>query len=243
MKTRRIHFFLLILLLVIGVFTLGVMLRKPIDGVILIIKGQKTVDDRISEFGEIVHNRLAPDFERIGVIYPPDRIVLIGLKREKVLEVWVSDEPKHLKSYPILCASGGTGPKLKQGDMQVPEGFYKIKSLNPNSAYHLALRINYPNQFDKEKAALDGRNNLGGDIMIHGSNCSIGCLAMGDEAIEELFVLAAETGIKNISVIISPVDFRIRELPSYMPVVPAWTTELYDSVRQELKKYPKTAGL
>ena len=66
---------------------------------------------------------------------------------------------------------------------------------------------------------------------------------MGDEAIEELFILAAETGIENISVIISPVDFRIRELPSDMPVVPTWTSEIYDSIRQELKKYLKTAGL
>ncbi len=241
MKTRRIYFFLLVLLLVFGVFTFEAILRRPIGGVIRIVKGQKTIEDRISQFGEIVHSRLAPDFERIGVIYPPERIILIGLKQEKVLEVWVSDEPKFLKSYPILGASGSLGPKLKQGDRQVPEGFYKIESLNPNSSYHLALRINYPNQFDRDKAKIDGRKNLGGDIMIHGRKGSIGCLAMGDEAIEELFVLAAETGIQNISVIISPVDFRIRELPSDMPVVPTWTTELYDSIRQELNKFPKTA--
>jgi hypothetical protein len=240
MRTRRIHLLFLILLLAIGVFTFRAVLRSPVERVILIVKGQKTIEDRISEFGEVVHNQLAPDFERIGVVYPPSRIILIGLKQEKVLEVWVADEPKLLKSYPILGTSGSLGPKLKQGDRQVPEGLYKIESLNFNSSFHLALRINYPNQFDKDKAKLDGRTNLGGDIMIHGNSCSIGCMAMGDEAIEELFVLAAKTGIENISVIISPVDFRDKELP-FMPYIPIWMTELYDSVKRELKipKYCK----
>ena len=124
--------------------------------------------------------------------------------------------------------------------MQVPEGLYRIESLNPNSLYHLALRVDYPNQLDKAKGKLDGRADLGGDIMIHGKDCSIGCLAMGDEAAEELFVLTAETGIENITVILSPVDFRTGELPARMPAVPDWTPELYDSIRLELKKLEKT---
>jgi len=163
-------------------------------------------------------------------------MVLVGLKQERQLEVWVSNPPRRLKSYPILGASGVLGPKLREGDRQVPEGIYRIESLNPNSLYHLALRVNYPNAFDKAKGALDGREDLGCDIMIHGKDCSIGCLAMGDEAAEELFVLAAETGRDNMSVILSPVDFRVRELPSRMPELPEWTGELYDAVRQELMK-------
>ena len=111
-------------------------------------------------------------------------------------------------------------PEVERGDMQVPEGLYRIESLNPNSLYHLALRVNYPNQFDKSKGKAEKRNDLGCDIMIHGKNCSIGCLAMGDEAVEELFVLAGETGIENITVILSPVDFRTRGLPRNMPRIP-----------------------
>jgi hypothetical protein len=70
--------------------------------------------------------------------------------------------------------------------------------------------------------------------MIHGNSCSIGCLAMGDEAAEDLFVMAAQTGIENIRVILSPVDFRARSLPAEMPSVPEWTGALYDSIRKEL---------
>ena len=120
--------------------------------------------------------------------------------------------------------------------MQVPEGLYRIESLNPNSTYHLALRVNYPNQFDKARGKLDAREDLGCDIMIHGKDCSIGCLAMGDKAAEDLFILAAKAGIRNVSVILTPVDFRVRELPGNMPPVPDWTPELYQQVETELIK-------
>jgi L,D-transpeptidase catalytic domain len=199
--------------------------------------GEKTVSDRLSEFGVVVHARLQPRFREIGVDYPPKKLILVGLKQERQLEVWVSDgshDFRFLKAYPILAASGTIGPKLREGDRQVPEGLYKIESLNPNSRFHLALRVNYPNDFDKEHGRRDGRTNLGGDIMIHGSAVSIGCLAMGDQAAEDLFVLAAETGIKNISVILTPLDFRVRDLPSNSPPSPSWTPELYSEVRKAL---------
>jgi murein L,D-transpeptidase YafK len=164
-------------------------------------------------------------------------MILVGLKQEKQLELWVSDgfaEFRLLKTYPILAASGTAGPKLKEGDRQVPEGLYQIESLNPNSRFHLALRVNYPNDLDKEHGRLDGRSRLGGDIMIHGNAVSIGCLAMGDQAAEDLFVLAAETGVKNIAVILTPVDFRVRDLPSGSPPAPSWTAELYAEIRKAL---------
>ena len=120
--------------------------------------------------------------------------------------------------------------------MQVPEGLYHVESLNPNSLFHLALRVNYPNQEDRRRAEAEGRSQLGSDIMIHGKECSVGCLAMGDEAAEDLFVLTAESGIENVSIILSPVDLRVRELPKDMPPPPAWSGQLYDSIRQELDK-------
>lgn len=240
MKMKRIHILLAILVLAISAIPFRAKLRRPVVAVIQVLRGKKTVADRIDQFGAVVQERLAPEFERIGVSYPPERITLVGIKQENLLEVWVSDPPKLLKSYPILGASGGLGPKLQEGDMQVPEGLYRIESLNPNSMYHLALRVNYPNEFDKAKGKLDGREKLGSDIMIHGKNCSIGCLAMGDEAAEDLFVLAAETGIDNISVILTPVDFRTSEFPTRMPEVPSWTPELYASIKQELLKLEKT---
>ncbi|HRU04451.1 MAG TPA: hypothetical protein P5137_01590 [Candidatus Brocadiia bacterium] len=70
--------------------------------------------------------------------------------------------------------------------------------------------------------------------MIHGDTCSIGCLAMGGQAAEDLFILAAETGAGNISVILSPVDFRARPLPPDLPASPAWTRDLYPAIQQAL---------
>ena len=70
--------------------------------------------------------------------------------------------------------------------------------------------------------------------MIHGSSVSAGCLAMGDQGIEDLFVLATETGVENIKVLLSPVDFRSRDLPVQLPNMPAWTSELYANIRSEL---------
>jgi murein L,D-transpeptidase YafK len=207
---------------------------------ILTMKGKKTVSQRVDEFGPTVRHRLAADFERVRVAYPPKKITFIGLKQEKLLEVWVASDSGQfvfLKSYPILGASGQAGPKLKEGDRQVPEGLYRIESLNPNSRFHLSLRVNYPNAFDKQMADADGRTNLGGDIMIHGSRSSIGCLAMGDPAAEELFILAAETGIDRIDVILVPFDLRTENSGTNLPEHPDWTVKLYNQIKSKLGEF------
>ncbi|MDO9000368.1 murein L,D-transpeptidase family protein [Sediminibacterium sp.] len=115
-------------------------------------------------------------------------------KLEKEFEVWVknkSDVKFTLLKTIAICASSGTlGPKRKQGDYQVPEGFYEIATFNPNSSYHLAMKINYPNQSDKlKKTGADA----GGDIMIHGNCVTIGCIPLENEPIEEVYVLTTES--------------------------------------------------
>ena len=208
--------------------------------------GPYTVADRLEQYGEAARARWEPAFSANGIAYPPSKIALIGLKDEGVLEVWAASGDGgwcHVRDYPILGMSGTLGPKLREGDGQAPEGLYRIESLNPNSAYHLSLRVGYPNAHDRKRGAEDGRERLGSDIMIHGKNVSIGCLAMGDQAAEDLFVLAAETGLKNISVILSPVDFRARELPDDMPPAPRWSAELYDEIRAALRAFVPASGL
>jgi murein L,D-transpeptidase YafK len=119
-------------------------LRRPVVAVIQIMKGKKTVSDRVAQYGDAVRARLAPQFASAKVPYPPRRLTLVGLKADRLLQVWVSGEDgkwTHLRDYPILGMSGVLGPKLKEGDMQVPEGLYRVDSLNPNSLYHLALRV------------------------------------------------------------------------------------------------------
>jgi len=203
------------------------------------VRGRKTVADRVEQFGPAVRARLAPHFNAAGASYPPSKLVFAGLKKERVFEVWASDGAGPLKlvrTYAIVGVSGALGPKLKEGDCQVPEGLYRIESLNPNSMFHLSLRVNYPNEFDREQARRESRSNLGGDIMIHGGTASIGCLAMGDQAAEDLFVLAAETGIENISVVLSPVDLRKTPAPSADRPLPVWADRLYADIASRLRQ-------
>jgi L,D-transpeptidase catalytic domain len=240
MKLRRIHFLLVLLVVAVCAIPFRRQVRKAFVGAVQKVKGKKTVADRLVQFEGPVRTRLQEDFRKTGLEFPPARLTLIGLKLEHVLEVWgqnATEPPRLIKAYPILGASGTLGPKLVEGDGQVPEGLYQVESLNPNSAFHLALRVNYPNAYDRQKGALEQRKELGSDIMIHGSTASIGCLAMGDEVAEELFVLAARTGLSNISVILSPVDFRRRELPAGLEQLPAWSGELYAEIRKAMVQF------
>jgi murein L,D-transpeptidase YafK len=129
-----------------------------------------------------------------------------------------------LKTFPILAQSGNPGPKHQEGDLQVPEGVYRIAVFNPESRFHLSLGLNYPNEADR--ARVDSRKP-GGDIYIHGSAVSIGCLAMGDEAIEQIFLLAYD--VKNAGQ---------RELPVH--IFPArMTGETWTALRA---KHPQHAA-
>jgi murein L,D-transpeptidase YafK len=196
--------------------------------------GRATVDSRLTQYSETSRSRLVPLFKRAKVDYPPQQVVLLGLKEEKRLEIYArnsdSENWKFVTQKPILAASGKMGPKLREGDLQVPEGFYQVESLNPNSAFHLSLRVSYPSAEDKEIAAKEKRTNLGGDIMIHGGAGSVGCIAMGDEVAEDLFVLAAESERENIKIVICPLDFRRAELPEDASR-PQWVSKRYEKLK------------
>lgn len=202
---------------------------------------EKTVEDRLREYGVEARGRLQPAFAQAGLTYPPKRLAFVGLKQEKQLQIYAAagtNNFKFVRSYPILAASGGAGPKLREGDRQVPEGIYGIEWLNPNSSYHLSMRIGYPNAVDREQAAREDRTNLGGDIMIHGAARSVGCLAMGDQAAEDFFVLAADTGIENITVILAPVDFRQGKTVPDDAKRTDWSDSLYETIRARLREFP-----
>lgn len=204
------------------------------------LQGRSTVSDRVVEFGPAVQDRLQGAFEKAGLAYPPGEVALLAFKDVRHLEVYArarrGDDWRFIKDYRVLGASGTLGPKLMEGDRQVPEGIYAVDSLNPNSRFHLAIRVGYPNEFDRDVARRDGRSKLGGDIMIHGARASDGCLAMGSDAAEDLFVLAALTGEENVRIVISPTDFR--DPTSRVPAIAApWLRQLYLDLRTELQQY------
>jgi murein L,D-transpeptidase YafK len=112
-------------------------------------------------------------------------------KEESTLEVWKQDRSGNfalLNSYPICKFSGTLGPKLMQGDHQAPEGFYDItpSQMNPNSSEYLAFNTGFPNSFDRSL----GRT--GSFLMVHGGCRSVGCYAMTDYAMEEIYGLVEE---------------------------------------------------
>ena len=207
-------------------------------------KKPRTIEQVLDALGPAVERRLRPAFERAGLSGMPSNLTLVAFKAERRLELYASggaaEKARFVLAYPILAASGVSGPKLREGDKQVPEGFYRIELLNPNSRYHLSLRVNYPNADDLERARQDGRalSTLGGDIMIHGGSASIGCLALGDPAVEELFVLAARAGLDNVRLIIAPHDSRRENSAAPPENAPIWTSELHDRLRQEIAKFP-----
>jgi murein L,D-transpeptidase YafK len=129
----------------------------------------------------------------IGV--PPDdfgNILIRVFKVEAVMEIWVQKpDGKYVKykDFNVYAMSGKLGPKVEQGDMQVPEGYYYVNDFNPNSNYYLSLGIDYPNQADR---LLYPAAHKGGLIYIHGFNVSAGCMAMSNYYVEDIYICAVK---------------------------------------------------
>lgn len=151
---------------------------------------------------------LVEGFRALGEAFPPAGVYVRVFKAEREVEVWVrgrgSDRYVRLRRYPICQVSGALGPKRVEGDRQMPEGFYEIESFNPQSDYHLSLRVNYPNAADR---TLGRSGRLGGDIYLHGGCSTVGCVPVTDEHIRELYWLSVEAranGLQRIPVHIFP---------------------------------------
>lgn len=228
--------YILILLAVLLTYKFGRGLWVP---ALQKMSGKRTVEDVIRKYGDISRSRLQPYFLKANVDYPPKKITLIAFKKERLLEIWASDGDDYafVHKYIIIKTSGNSGPKLNEGDRQVPEGRYSVIGLNPNSSYHLSLKLNYPNEFDLYNAKKDGRDQPGSNIFIHGKNVSVGCLAMGDEAIEDLFVLVHDVGKNNTNVLIAPYDLRMMPLGTTLIEGPDWLPKLYEDISKEFIKY------
>jgi murein L,D-transpeptidase YafK len=134
-----------------------------------------------------VKPRLTTALRERGLAYGSP-IFLRIFKEEDELEIWVERNGKYERFhfYKICNYSGDLGPKLREGDNQSPEGFYTVgpAQLNPLSNFHLSFNLGYPNEFDRA----NGRT--GSALMVHGSCVSIGCYAMTDRAIEEIYAMA-----------------------------------------------------
>lgn len=145
--------------------------------------------DRAKAAEARVKPALERDLQKLELRFGAPVFVRI-FKREKELELWIEGDAQRFvlfRTYPICTWSGALGPKQREGDNQAPEGFYRVAAgqLNPQSTYHLSFDLGYPNAYDR------AHSRTGSFLMVHGSCVSIGCYAMGDEGIEEIYTLAA----------------------------------------------------
>lgn len=193
-------------------------LKSALSAVLFLVLGMANAQDvtrklqmqypRVKEAFSEKWDALKKDIQNMGMETSGFNVLLCGFKAEKKLEVYLSSKGertfRHFKTYDFCTLSGELGPKRKQGDYQIPEGFYHIDRFNPSSNFHLSLGINYPNASDK---LLSDKKSPGGDIFIHGNCVSVGCVPITDDLIKELYVLcveAAEGGQKKIPVYLFP---------------------------------------
>ncbi len=175
---------------------------------------------KISEMMSREDDTLRKQFMAKQLEWPARFVYIRSFKYDSEMEVWVKNKPgdkyKLFKTYKICALAGSLGPKRMAGDYQVPEGFYYINEFNPRSLYHLSLGLNYPNASDRMLCDL---SQPGGDIYIHGSCVTTGCIPITDGQIEELYVLAAhakDMGQDFIPVHIFPVNFTNPRSVTYL---------------------------
>lgn len=163
---------------------------------------------------------LMKQFQAKNLKYPFKFMYVRSFKYDSKLEVWVKNDRKDkfqlFKTYKVCALAGTLGPKRMMGDYQVPEGLYYINEFNPRSNYHLSLGLNYPNASDK---ILSDSLQPGGDIYIHGSCVTTGCIPVTDDQIEEIYILASlarSQGQDFIPVHIFPVQFTNQKSVDYL---------------------------
>lgn len=167
---------------------------------------------RMNEALKHKEDTLMKQFREKRLTWPARYIYIRSFKYDSQIEVWVKQEMHEkfslFKTYRVCALAGSLGPKRMQGDYQVPEGFYYVNEFNPKSQYHLSLGLNYPNASDR---ILSDSLMPGGDIYIHGSCVTTGCIPVNNEQIEELYILAAHArseGQDFIPVHIFPIRFN-----------------------------------
>ena len=163
---------------------------------------------------------LKKQFEDKKLVWPARYVYIRSFKYDSQLEIWVKNERKDpyklFKAYKVCALAGTLGPKRMEGDYQVPEGFYYINEFNPKSNYHLSLGLNYPNISDR---ILSDISHPGGDIYIHGSCVTVGCIPLTDPMIEEVYIITAHAknqGQDFIPVHIFPIRFNVKKSIDYL---------------------------
>lgn len=198
--------------------------------------------ERVRDAVEIKGNFIAKNLSDNNFKTNDLNVLFVAYKNEKEFEVYAKTKSeikyKKIATYDICKLSGILGPKRKEGDGQVPEGFYHINVFNPVSTFYLSLGINYPNQSDKIKNTFP---RLGGDIFIHGKCVTIGCLPMTDDKIKEIYlyaIYAKDCGQLKIPVYIFPFRMSEENITSNLKKYSQWT-DFWNNLKIGYDKFEK----
>ena len=201
----------LVPVLLLSVFLPGC---KPPPPTNLVSTGDR-VQDALNEKKELITGKL----DELGIAPDEVNILITAYKAEKQLVIYAKKKTesryRKLETFDICASSGAPGPKRRQGDKQVPEGFYHIREFNPKSNFYLSLGINYPNGSDKKKS---DSTAPGSDIFIHGACVTIGCIPLTDDKIKEVYLYALQAknnGQQQIPVYIFPFVMSDRNFSEY----------------------------
>jgi murein L,D-transpeptidase YafK len=181
---------------------------------------QQKSNRRVSDAFKAKEDSLKKQFAEKGIEWPAKYMYIRSFKYDGQLEVWVKNERKEpyklFKTYKVCALAGTLGPKRIEGDYQVPEGFYYINEFRPNSNYHLALGVNYPNASDR---VLSDSLSPGSAIYVHGSCVTVGCIPITNDQIEDLYIIAStvhNSGQEFIPIHVFPVSFKNKKSMEYL---------------------------
>ncbi len=156
--------------------------------------------DRVSDARARRGEDVAALLKNVGLSVKPTEVYLRVFKKERQVELWAGPKGRPLtlvKTYTICAASGELGPKRVEGDLQVPEGFYEVPEFNSTSSYHLSMKVSYPNASDRIRS---NKSKPGGLIYMHGDCVSIGCIAIEDAQIEEVYLISLDAKARRIDI-------------------------------------------
>jgi hypothetical protein len=179
-------------------------------------------------------------FADAKVAFPPAQMLLRAFKQEKRLEMWAASSAgaplSRVATYGICHMSGNLGPKRRQGDQQVPEGFYILDAYNPASDWYLAMQVSYPNLSDR---ILGDRRDPGNQIMIHGRCASVGCLAMSDDRVQEIWI--ATTALRWAGGVVHVHIFPARDMVALL-ASPDYAEQraFWENLREGLDRFERT---
>jgi murein L,D-transpeptidase YafK len=247
MRWMQRNFPLVIILLFLFNGLIGQTAAPGLTAGVTFLELQRSSYPKVNDILSRRDDSLKQQFEEKGLKWPARFIYIRSFKYDSQLEVWVKqtvqEKYKLFKTYKVCALAGTLGPKRMQGDYQVPEGIYYINEFNPKSQYHLSLGLNYPNASDR---ILSDSLQPGGDIYIHGSCVTTGCIPVTDKQIEDIYLLAMharDEGQDFIPVHIFPVQFKIKAsndyLNKYLKDFPEYAA-MTNSLRQVYGYFEKT---